>query len=101
MNNMKKKVFGAVIRDAIKKIAGAVIVAAIVLIAGWNVIQSMSEVTLSDVAMANVEALAQESGGQNDCWDTITTAVAQQVLYCGTCTYIAGIKSTWANLEKC
>jgi predicted RNA-binding Zn ribbon-like protein len=29
--------------------------------AGWNVMQSQSEKTLSDVALANVEALADEN----------------------------------------
>jgi hypothetical protein len=38
------------------------IVAAIVALAGWNVSQSRNEVALSDVALANVEALAEETG---------------------------------------
>jgi hypothetical protein len=43
-----------------KKICGAVIMAAIALVSGWNISRSTSETTLSDVAIANVEALAQE-----------------------------------------
>jgi hypothetical protein len=38
------------------------IVMAVVALAGWNVSQSRSEEWLSDVALENVEALAQESG---------------------------------------
>jgi hypothetical protein len=60
-----------------KKILGVAIVAAIALVSGWNISQSMSEVAISDVALENVEALAdeinpncpngcQESG--NSCW---------------------------------
>jgi hypothetical protein len=44
-----------------RKIVGAVIVAAIALVSGWNISLSKSEVTLSDMALSNVEALAQES----------------------------------------
>jgi hypothetical protein len=36
------------------------VVAAIAIVAGWNVMQSQSEKVLSDVALANVEALAWE-----------------------------------------
>jgi hypothetical protein len=42
-----------------KKICGAVIMAAIALVSGWNISQSTSETTLSDVALVNVEALAE------------------------------------------
>ncbi|MDR1896344.1 MAG: NVEALA domain-containing protein, partial [Prevotellaceae bacterium] len=45
------------------KIFGAAIVAAIVLASGWNISRSMNETTLSDMALENVEALAQESSG--------------------------------------
>jgi hypothetical protein len=44
-----------------KKICGAVIMAAIALVSGWNISRSTSETTLSDVALVNVEALAQET----------------------------------------
>jgi hypothetical protein len=43
-----------------KKIFGLAIVATLVLGSGWNISQSMSEVALSDVSLANVEALADE-----------------------------------------
>jgi hypothetical protein len=41
-----------------KKVFGAVILAAIVSGSAWNISRSTSEATLSDVALANVEALA-------------------------------------------
>ncbi|WP_300761230.1 NVEALA domain-containing protein [uncultured Parabacteroides sp.] len=49
-----------------KKIFGAVIIAAMALAAGWNFNQSKNEVALSDLALANVEALARDEGG--DYW---------------------------------
>jgi hypothetical protein len=42
-----------------KKILGVAIVAAIALVSGWNISQSKSDVALSDMALAKVEALAQ------------------------------------------
>jgi hypothetical protein len=57
---------------------------------------------LSDVSLANVEALASEGSGNKDCWDTITTAVAQQVFYCGTCDWIKNSKpSVYSKKKKC
>jgi hypothetical protein len=45
-----------------KKILGAAIVAAIALVSGMNISQSKNEAALTDVALMNVEALADESG---------------------------------------
>ena len=55
------------------KIFGAVLFTAIALAAGWNYSQSQNKVELSDLALANVEALAEEEcttsvGGS--CWWT-------------------------------
>lgn len=41
-----------------KKIFGAVLIAAMAVAAGWNYQQNKQSVDLSDLAMANVEALA-------------------------------------------
>ena len=41
-----------------KKIFGAVLIAAMAVAAGWNYQQNKQSVELSDLAMANVEALA-------------------------------------------
>jgi hypothetical protein len=86
-----------------KKIFLAVAIAAIVMVSGLNISRSMNDSTpVSDMELANIEALAQdEGGGGTVCHDTITTAVAQQVLYCGTCTYIAGKPSTYSSSKKC
>ncbi|MDR1896347.1 MAG: NVEALA domain-containing protein [Prevotellaceae bacterium] len=56
-----------------KKIIGAVIVTAVICVSGWNISRSMNETTLSDMALENVEALAQESG----------TTSYQTMGYCG------------------
>jgi hypothetical protein len=45
-----------------KKLLYFVGVAAIALVAGWNINLSQNEFAISDMALANVEALAQESG---------------------------------------
>ncbi len=54
-----------------KKIIMVVFVATITATAGWNFIQSQNDVNLSDLALANVEALAnEENGGGKYCqWD--------------------------------
>lgn len=41
-----------------KKIIGVAVVAAMALTAGWNYNQSNNEMAMSDLALANVEALA-------------------------------------------
>ena len=75
-----------------KRILGAALLVAIAVAAGWNYNQSRNEVPLSDLALANAEALAQ---GETD-W--------------GNCTYygcIVDLSSTcnvyssiWGNLIK-
>ncbi len=51
-----------------KKIFGVILIAAMAITAGWSFNQSKNEVELSDLALANVEALAQgESGGNSWC----------------------------------
>jgi membrane protein required for beta-lactamase induction len=76
-----------------KKISVFMIVMAIVALAGWNVSQSRSEEWLSDVALENVEALADGESSSGTCYNTITTMESSMVLYCGTCTYIEGALS--------
>ena len=52
-----------------KKMLGIIAFAAIAAVAGWNYNQNMNNVNLSDLALENVEALANgESGnGMTDC----------------------------------
>ncbi|MCS2427782.1 NVEALA domain-containing protein [Parabacteroides goldsteinii] len=45
-----------------KKIFGAVLITAMAVTAGWNFNQSKNETQLSDLALANVEALANPEG---------------------------------------
>ena len=69
-----------------KRILGAALLVAIAVAAGWNYNQSRNEVPLSDLALANAEALAQ---GETD-W--------------GNCTYFSSTcnvySSIWGNLIK-
>ena len=43
-----------------KKINAAVIIAALAITAGWNYNQSQNEMSISDLVLANVEALAEK-----------------------------------------
>uniref|UniRef100_UPI002598310D NVEALA domain-containing protein n=1 Tax=uncultured Parabacteroides sp. TaxID=512312 RepID=UPI002598310D len=52
------------------KIFWAVLFTAIAVAAGWNYSQSQNEVELSDLALANVEALASGEGGGSCNWAT-------------------------------
>ncbi|MBC8602202.1 hypothetical protein H8784_10800 [Parabacteroides acidifaciens] len=49
-----------------KKIIGVIAFAAIAVAAGWNYQQNKQEVELSDLALANVEALARDESGKNN-----------------------------------
>lgn len=50
-----------------KKIFGVTLIAAMAVTAGWSFNQSKNEVELSDWALANVEALANNESGNFDC----------------------------------
>lgn len=58
-----------------KKIFSALIVAVVAMFAGYNIYQSQNTAALSDLALANVEALAEdyEIGGWGTNWKTYTT----------------------------
>ncbi len=49
-----------------KKIIGITIIAAIAIVAGWNVSQSQDMTNLSNLALSNVEALAENESSKND-----------------------------------
>ena len=51
------------------KILGCLAVLAVAAVAAWNVNVSSQTKGMSDVMLANVEALAQENGGDADCSD--------------------------------
>lgn len=50
-----------------KKLLGIIAIAAIAAAAGWNFNQSQNDVELSDLALANVEALARNEGSDVNC----------------------------------
>lgn len=56
-----------------RKLFGIIAMAAIAAVAGWNFSQSQNEVELSDLALANVEALARWEG-QNDACTELTNS---------------------------
>lgn len=51
-----------------KKIREAIIIAVVLFIAGINVYHSQNKVAISDVALANVEALAHEEWYNGNCY---------------------------------
>lgn len=51
----------------LKKTIGLVAVVAMAAVAGWNYQQNQNKVEMSDLALANVEALAQFEGGGSIC----------------------------------
>ena len=59
-----------------KRILGAALLVAIAVAAGWNYNQSRNEVPLSDLALANAEALAQ---GETD-WGIVLIMVVLLIL---------------------
>lgn len=54
-----------------KKLFGIIIIAMVAVAAAWNVCENKNEVSLTDLALSNVEALANEEwGGGSYCqWD--------------------------------
>lgn len=50
-----------------KKLFGIIMVAMVAVAAAWNVCENKNEVSLTDLALSNVEALASEEGGWADC----------------------------------
>ena len=55
-----------------KNILKVTLVAAIALFAGYNVYSSQKTVEMSDLALANVEALAQDENSGSSCFYRIT-----------------------------
>ena len=51
-----------------KKLFGVIAIAAIAAAAGWNFCQNQDKVELSDLALANIEALARNEGSGKTCY---------------------------------
>lgn len=63
-----------------KKIIGVIAFAAIAVAAGWNYQQNKQNVELSDLALANIEALASgEESGTGKCYNSITTQPGSKI----------------------
>lgn len=77
---MKKKLFFALMLSVV--MAGA-----------WFVVENQTQPKLSDVALANIEALAsgEETHGQATCYSNIAVSSKVRVLSCVTCEYVYGI----------
>lgn len=50
---------------------------------------------------ANVEALANSEIGSEKCFNSITMAESEKVLYCGTCTYVLGNPIWYSGTGVC
>jgi len=86
-----------------KVLLSSIFAVALIATTSYGVNKSMnSEANLSDLALANMEALADgESGGGDLCYNSITTKRASKVLYCGTCTWVDGTSSFFSGTGKC
>ena len=81
----------------------AVLVIAFVAAFGVNASLSSKGHNLSDISLANVEALARnENGGTLDCWNTISSQgpnASTHKTYCGECK--AKICNYWSSASTC
>ena len=68
------------------KILGVAIIAALTITASWNFQQNQKQTKLSDLTLANVEALASEEGGGNHitCYSGSGSSF---LCKCSTCTW--------------
>ena len=65
-----------------KNIIKTTMIAVVAIFAGYNVYQSnMNSNELSDVMLANVEALADNEAGANGCYPTICKKKCKQYIY--------------------
>lgn len=60
-----------------KKLLGVFVIAVIAAAAGWNIDRSINETKLSDLGLANVEALASGEAAEVECesWHTLDCKV--------------------------
>ena len=75
-----------------KKILKMAFVAAFAAVAGYGVYTNQQSEAMSELMLANVEAIAQgESAGSRECWQTISTngnGRLEDKRYCGNCTMV-------------
>lgn len=76
--------------------------AALAIIAGVTATRAQDkENMLSDVNLANVEALIEGEHGSGTCYRSITEQSGSYILYCGTCTYIRGTNAWFSGTGTC
>jgi len=82
-----------------KKILFSVVVIIMTVAIGWNYAQKRDVPKMSNLALTNIEALADGEGeqGHGTCYNTITTLVGSKILYCSTCTYIPDSTNSWVS----
>lgn len=68
-----------------KKLFAALAVAVVAVVAGYNVYSSQKSTTLSDLALANVEALAYDVNGESSTYKCIAP-------YTAACAYELGVR---------
>lgn len=72
------------------------------LTAGYGVYTSQQKSELSELALANVEALANgESTGKRKCYNSITTMEGSQIFYCQTCSWVPGTNTWYSGTGEC
>ena len=94
-----------------KRIISILTVVAVVLFAGYNVYKAQQREVLSDIAMENVEALAEgewQDGDKIDCWTFIVSPTPEEldltkhpiVVSCSPCGNL--VVAEWiSGLDKC
>lgn len=76
--------------------------ATIVVLVGVFGLKSVMSLTDTDALFAeNASALMAAEVTGEVCYDTITVADGQMVLYCGDCKWIKGKPSTYASKKTC
>ena len=89
----------------VKKILGFIAVLLIAFVAMWNVNVNSQTKGMSDVMLANVEALANDEGGGGQrvsCYNKIEGfqgAPMEDQTYCGTCKAKPAMK--WSDSSEC
>lgn len=75
----------------------ALVVSIIIAAIGWNLNKRAKTAQMSELVLANVEALAGSEGdsGTGTCYHTITSQKGSKILYCGTCRYIDESTNSW------
>ena len=71
----------------IKKIAAMAMIVAVAVTAGWNFYQNMQEVEMNELALANVEALANEESGGLSITCYSSNNGSSFLCKCGSCTW--------------